>query len=436
MVIKSQKVGISTSCLIEDFQKAITKCRGKDILIIAQSQEQANEHIHTLKRLIYHSEKYQKYLITSSNKLTFKEEKTKLSEIWIHNPDDPERQTRIIGRGASEGGLWSWKHIAHIHMSDIAANNMKDDSPIFAAAFSRLMSTDGTMVIETPPRGPFKKTFEIYQQSLVKHQDPDLIETQFNIHHVSAQQGVAAGVITQATLDAERARLGATLYAQFYECQFTALTGNLFNQQSIDAAINRPYDMIKISPTKAKIISVDQGYAKSKFAIIVAQMNYQNNRLEILKSEQHELPKSTDMINRIFRYTKEFGNVVNIFVDATAKYEFVETLKDMIGESGRLPYVKERIERAKKLSLDINEMMIVVPFFFTQDLKSFMSGHARRVLDDPRGLIAIDESFIELITGLRSAVFDDRGMLDKELSANDDLIDAFQMLCTYIRFGH
>jgi hypothetical protein len=58
VVIKSQKVGISTSALLEDFQKSITTCKGKDILIIAQTQSHANEHLRTLKNLILNSEKY------------------------------------------------------------------------------------------------------------------------------------------------------------------------------------------------------------------------------------------------------------------------------------------------------------------------------------------------------------------------------------------
>jgi len=364
----------------------------------------------------------------------FKEEKTKLSEIFIKNPEDLRLRTRIIGKGPSEAALWSWKNVAHIHMSDIAANKLKDDSPVFAAAFSRLANTNGTILIETPPRGPFKKTFEIYQQSLT-HKDPERPDTLFNVHHVSAQQAVEAGVIDQGFLEAERQRLGHTLYAQNYECQFTALTGNLFAQESIDKATSIYYDLQRFMPHSAKIIVADQGYVSSKFAIIIAEMNAKLGRLQILKAEELELPLYEQMVARILRYRKEYGNVVNIFVDATSKVEFALSLKGSIGESTRWPYIKERMDYAKKNALDLNEMMIVVPFIFSQDLKSFMSSHSRRVLDDPRGLVAIDESFIELITGLRSAVFDEHGFLDKEMTPHDDLVDCFQMLCTYIKFG-
>ena len=51
-VIKSQKVGITISSLIEDFQKAITTCRGKEILVIAQGTEHAKDHLYTLRKLI------------------------------------------------------------------------------------------------------------------------------------------------------------------------------------------------------------------------------------------------------------------------------------------------------------------------------------------------------------------------------------------------
>jgi len=357
-----------------------------------------------------------------------------MSEIFIHNPDDPGNHTRIIGLGTTEGMIWSWKKVGHIHMSDIAANNLKDDSPVFAAAFSRLLSTDGTMIIETPPRGPFKKTFEIYQQSLLQQKDPDLMETQFSVHHVSAQDGVQAGVITQTTLDAERSRLGPTLYAQSYECQFTALTGNLYAQASIDKAVSTKYDLT-LNPIREKYIVADQGYVSSKFAILIAQWEPYKKRIEILKAEEIEMPTYEQMLNRILRYRAEYGNVLNIGVDATSRMEFAMSLKERIGESNRWPYIKERMEYAKKMGLDIAKMMHVVPFLFSTESKSFMSSHSRRILDDPRGLIAIDPSFISLITGLRSAVFDEKGQLDKEMTPHDDLVDCFQMLMNFFHFS-
>jgi hypothetical protein len=87
-----------------------------------------------------------------------------VSVAYIKNPDSQLKPARIIGLGASEGSIWSWKNVAKIHMSDIAATNLVDDSSLFAAAFSRLANTDGNICIETPPRGARGRVYEIFEQ--------------------------------------------------------------------------------------------------------------------------------------------------------------------------------------------------------------------------------------------------------------------------------
>jgi hypothetical protein len=76
-------------------------------------------------------------------------------QIFIHNPDNPHKPTRIIGLGGSiSGSIWSWKEVAHIHVSDLAAGSRIDDAEVFGAAFSRLENTNGTMLIEHQHEGP------------------------------------------------------------------------------------------------------------------------------------------------------------------------------------------------------------------------------------------------------------------------------------------
>lgn len=107
---------------MEDFQIALTKAKGFDILIIAQTQAHANEHLRTLKNLILNSEKYRQFLITDPSELLLKEEKTKVGVAYIENPDNPLQPSRIIALGSSESQIWSWKNIKHIHFSDITAS--------------------------------------------------------------------------------------------------------------------------------------------------------------------------------------------------------------------------------------------------------------------------------------------------------------------------
>lgn len=198
---------------MEDFQIALTKAKGFDILIIAQTQAHANEHLRTLKNLILNSEKYRQFLITDPSELLLKEEKTKVGVAYIKNPDNPLQPSRIIALGSSESQIWSWKNIKHIHFSDITASKLVDDTSLFAAAFSRLANTDGTMLIETPPRRPVDKVFEIYEKYYINKKNSEGL---FHITIVKADDVVNAGLITADFLKAERERLGP-LYSQFYE---------------------------------------------------------------------------------------------------------------------------------------------------------------------------------------------------------------------------
>ena len=223
LTVKSQKVGLSTSALMEDFQRAILpithplSCRGREILVISQSLKFAEDHLRTLRHMIMASNRYRHLLIDRPTEVLLRDEVTKVTAIYIKNPDNAFMPTRIIGLGPKEGMVWSWKNVKHIHMSDVAASNQIDDSGLFGAAFSRLANTQGTMHIETPPRGQRGQVWAIYEAS--QRKDPASIMGSFKINHIYAREAVAAGLILQEFLDSERVRLGP-LYGQYYECEF------------------------------------------------------------------------------------------------------------------------------------------------------------------------------------------------------------------------
>lgn len=136
LVIKSQKIGLSTTVLMEDFQRAITTCRGGEILIIAQSFKQAQEHIYTLRRMISSSEKYSKWLITKPTADLLKSEVSNSMTLYIRNTDNPKEPTRIIAIGNSESAVWSWKNVMAVHFSDIAIST-KDYTGLLDAGITR-----------------------------------------------------------------------------------------------------------------------------------------------------------------------------------------------------------------------------------------------------------------------------------------------------------
>ena len=78
--------------------------------------------------------------------------------------------------------------------------------------------------------------------------------------------------------------------------------------------------------------------------------------------------------------------------------------------------------------------MTIVPIPFSVSNKSYMISHCRRLLEDSRQLVAINPVFNNLIIGLKSSVVDNRGLLDKQETISDDLVDAFQIMGTFFRF--
>jgi hypothetical protein len=327
----------------------------------------------------------------------------------------------------AESGLWSWSNVGHIHMSDPTVAVVKDDAPLFAAAFSRLANTDGTMLIESPPRGTHGQTFELYNQYLPKQQT--LSERDFKIFHVTAQDAIKEGLITQDFLDEEKMRLGA-LYPQYYEAQFISVSGNLFAQAAIDKAVQPLTDTREMTE---KYMAVDLGYVTSKFAIVIGEYEPKLRKIRILVAEEIATPQYEQMIERILRYRQEYKNIMNIAVDATSRMEFCMSLKTKIGESNNWANIHKKMLDYKSKGWDIAKAMTVVPILFNLETKGEMASHARQLLEDPRELFAIDPKFNDLLIALRSAVFDERGQLDKEMSPHNDMIDAFLEFCTFFK---
>jgi len=243
LAIKSQKIGLTTSTLMEDFQYTLLpEGAGKDVLIIAQTLQLADDHIRTLKYMIHNSKKYSQFLIT--NPEIFREEKTNASVIFVKNPYNEKRPSRIIGLGKSESSVWSWKNVGKVHMSDVAKLDMKEQKNFFAAVYSRLANTEGVVKIETPPNGQQGEVFNIYNKSKIKCEidpvisdmfadDPQDNGSKFKIFEYPARLAVNAGIISQEFLDKERHHLGEALFSQLYNCGFLPPGNQWYNQSMI-----------------------------------------------------------------------------------------------------------------------------------------------------------------------------------------------------------
>lgn len=230
LAVKSQKVGLSTSVLMENAMQAFLpptnplSTMGYQTLIISQNVKKAQEHISDLTKMIQASKMYSPFLIEKHEKGLLPTETSKALTILLRNPWKPTRPTAIIGVGSNPGMVWSFKRVKKVHMSDPAVISAVDDSELYDAAFSRLAITRGYFVIESPPRGQRGQLWEIYKASKLKISDDDPYKEQkefgrFSVMEIPYTDAVEEGVTEESWFIAEMERMGPR-FGQYYECKF------------------------------------------------------------------------------------------------------------------------------------------------------------------------------------------------------------------------
>ena len=192
----------------------------------------------------------------------------------------------------------------------------------------------------------------------------------------------------------------------------------------------------EFSRNSIKIICCDLGWSTSIFVILVIEWNREHRQLRILHGEEHQSPLFDFSINRVLELRKKYGNVVNIYFDATSRNEWGMSLKTKIGEVSYWPKVKQIMEDSIHRNIPIEKRMVIVPVIFSTENKLQMSSKLQQILDNPKGLIAIPSKFDRLIISLKSAVFDQRGLLDKYSTVNDDWLDALFLATKFFRFNN
>ena len=406
LVDKSQKTGITTSELIHDFQEVILNGRGKDLLIVGQTEKAAIEHLYTLKRLIIDSPKYRKYLITKSSELFFREEQTKAGTLFIKNPDNPFRPMRIIGLAFIVSALWSWKNVFRIHMSDPAAAQVVDDSQIYAALTSRLTNTDGRMMIEGPPRGPFGRFYELYEQ-FKDNKNPN-----FKVFLVTIYDALKEGLVTQQFIAKVREELGQ-LYPQTYEGSFVAGLGDVFTEESIINAISFGERAIiefpKINAGNIMCLGVDPGFGSSKTALCLTESIKDQDTIIVRFTKEYSRPNPEEIASICFDFHRKYWNAWVIVDGANAG--FVHELQIAFNERPDVDYT---------ISPNSN---FVIPINLNKDHKNMLS---KLYLFLNKGYIAIPKEHENLITSFRTAKATEYS-LDKQQTSFNDLLDACRL---------
>jgi hypothetical protein len=424
LAIKSNKIGLSTLALLNLFYHMITDCAGYQALVIAQSLRMSREHLYTLRKLIMDSEKYRGFLITLrdiDNNVLLREEKTKVTEMFIRNPNNKFKPSRIIAIPANAGQAVSWKEVKYVYCSDITMTDKNYDATI-NSAFTRLANTQGYFVIETIPNGPRGLVYDLWLQNRTAT-EPE--KSFFKVREYPVLFGVQAGLITEEFLEGEKSRLGLE-YPKYYECSFLATGGNVFNLAEIDQCISdAKYDpedtQFLHNLSYPKSMGVDPGYGTSKAAYVIAQLR--NGVIEILKAEEINRASHSYFVDTVYSEMCRYS-IESIYADA-ANPGFISDIKDRIGE--------RTYEIMKDVNQNQSNMERVVPVTFNPLNRQMLTNAVRFVSD---GFLRIHPSFQSLIAQMRAAQHSEGKLIKNKMEGRSfDLIDSLFLALLHYYFS-
>ncbi len=226
IILKSQKIGISSLCILITIWHALTDCMGMELIINAQSDEQAKSHAQDLRRILANSTKYKDYLITKSYVQSglLKDETTTIHKIWLHNPHNATQPTKIIVVGMSQGALLSHKRVGFIWSSDFTISQLTTEKKreVWTSMLSRRANTKGPVIIECParaPEGPVYDTWERYEKQL--EDKIPFSREDFRVFKFTYEKGIRDGFFDNEFIDAEKRNHGP-LFGSFYNADFFA----------------------------------------------------------------------------------------------------------------------------------------------------------------------------------------------------------------------
>ena len=240
--VSSNKVGKTTSFMLEDFQSRLFKKHaGFDLLLVAQNQKMANDHLLHLKRLVRSSPKYWQFVLDRPEKELFKEEKSKLETMYIRNRWEPLRPSRIIALGGSEASAYSWKNVDWIHMSDVTQLTATNQKLFFGALFSRLANTNGIAKIETIPGAKEGEVYRIYREinNIRESGEDDLAEDDYDLsstfHYmeVTIDDAIAEGMVTEDFKRRMMALLDKNTFDQLFMAKWVEVENQWYNEDWI-----------------------------------------------------------------------------------------------------------------------------------------------------------------------------------------------------------
>ncbi len=430
IAIKSNKIGLSTITLMALFQNCLLReGAGNEKLVIAQTSQMAKDHLYTLRRAILASPTFKHTLIMRPGKYLLKDEVTKVTQLFIHNPYEPARPSRIIALGASAGMAVSWKNVDFIHVSDITKAQI-DYTEVIDGAFTRLAMSRGKFVIETIPRGPRGKIYSLWQDATAKPK-----KNSFIAHKYPIEMAIEAGLVSQDHIDEERRRLGA-FFPEYYGAEFISVGGNVFVPEHVDRATKLftelpaypGFDIISLP----KSMGVDPAFGSDSTFAICVTMKRPDGIVEVVDVQEFQRQDHETMCKFIVGMMHRL-NITKVYIDAQMQ-SVADKLKEMQNDQVSPDDMHKKatpFHQLKWSKYKINP----IRFGGAAGYGMQMIQHAQRIFAE--NLIAIDPRFGNLVTQLKTATLvnpsGEAPSLDKETYGTMDIFDAFRL--SLINYG-
>jgi hypothetical protein len=218
-----------------------------------------------------------------------------------------------------------------------------------------------------------------------------------------------------------------------YNLKYLGKIGNVFHTKDIEAAIEkgRKYDPDNFNPYysfTSRSMGIDPAYGSSAFGIVVTE--WADGIVQIMHAEEYHRPDYNEMLSVVYKLMSKY-KVDKVYVDG-ANPSFIRSLKLQIGEDPDYDKVISRYKADGFEVVDALKNMKIVPVNFNKEHKP-MLGHCKMILENEPRKIAINPGFEKLIIALRTAV-DADGMLDKEVTSYNDILDAFRLALKFYSF--
>jgi hypothetical protein len=235
-------------------------------------------------------------------------------------------------------------------------------------------------------------------------------------------------IYTQQEIDAAKQ---SPSFEREYNLKYLGLIGNVFHTKDIDAAIEKGLS-IRTSPNAytQKSVGLDPGFGSSNFGVCITELV--DGLVNVIRAEEYPRPDFNQMIlttvKLVNEYDIKFDNRCRIFVDG-ANPSFIRALKERVDEDSKseqqISFYKKSYPSVYDLQF-LQQNMFVIPVPFAKYHKDMLA-HSKELLEYRNGYMSTNPRFTKTITALRTAGENGEGVLDKEATRDDDLLDAFRL---------